>query len=51
MKNQRGYMNLDGLGSLLVALGLGIFILGFLAGMATPSVWSLIKPFIHSLTA
>lgn len=48
---QRGYMNLDGLGSLLVILACAIFVVGFLFGMATPSVWSYVKPWVHAITA
>lgn len=55
MKNkQRGYFNLDGIGSAIAFCGCVIFVAGILVGIAgttgIPWLWNAIKPWLHSIT-
>ena len=47
MQNQEGFVNLDGLLSALVGLGV---VFGLILAFGVPWVWGLVKPFIHALT-
>lgn len=47
---QRGYMNLDGLGGLLLIIGGAIFVVGVIVGTLLVPAWQVVKPWIHSIT-
>ncbi|WP_157667591.1 hypothetical protein [Comamonas serinivorans] len=51
MKTQRGYIDLDGLTSVLAVLAvLGVFGLFSLFYWAIPAAWALLKPWLHTVT-
>ena len=48
MKQQKGYINLDGVIPALILFGV---VIGVVICLVVPWLWSLVKPLIHSLTA
>jgi len=48
MKRQNGYINLDGFFIGLVIIGA---VIGVVVCLVAPWLWSLVKPFIHAMTA
>lgn len=52
MRNkQRGYFQLNGIGTVLGIIAAVIFVAGIVVGAVAHPVWGWIKPLIHSLTA
>lgn len=48
MKKQHGYIDLDGIVTMLIVIGV---IVGVVLAYGVPWLWDFIKPIIHSLTA
>ena len=47
MKQQKGFVNLDGLIPALLIMGA---VIGIVICLVVPWLWSLVKPFIHAIT-